>query len=1006
MQVHINVFRCSTRTCSELNVFLKQLPVQDCPQWILVDGLDELRGDRLGSLDKLLHPIHSHLLDGTLRLVLSVRPDAAQHLLVPPFASQVSTREWDDAWAGIETAEGLRIAILQLQELRYPDVELYASKRSLGMDFISHLRSLYDLRELVRRFFLLVKLCDLAEQLPSGEWKRIRARNQLYESLLTTWLEVESKRDPGKLPLLASDLLDLLEIAAIYIDLWAGNNKESFVVKLGDTLHENTEYTLHDADAYVIAEALVNANIVTDVGFAHKSMEEFLLARALANCMRTSQVKPLTAERITDDVIGFLSEDESFRSWLDHNQDSISAISSNYLPHFVRILHRQGRSVPGLDLKRANLGGLQLPGVRLKGADLRGASLEGTHLGPADLTDTDLRGALFHNVSVWWGLNAAEIFASVDGQDRVWIIYPTANKSLGAAVLVKIGFNEGRIAVYNNYDPHIDHLCSDGQTLYKIPNKFNKTNVEVTQWIGENIPSERWWLQADTAALSSISMPGSVWHVGVENIKLYNNYDELLLSHSHTNGSVRGAIGVSRTSDFARCQIDGFCLIGSKLRSICCDKYLQIGDGLPLHQPVHHIVAVGETRIIFKAGVGWRTWMPRANESTDFSALENVLRVIAIPGGGFALIRHKTVDFVTEDICTVISQSIGINPHCHVIGIKRERRRAILLVDRHKMFIIDEKTGQEDVNWLSLRANGAIFDKETRLSTELQSALIGAGAHDESLISAAPALGGFMTQMASSEKLKFDILLVTVNQHEFDAIYNLAKERLGAEPEYRPLNKRVYFDLGSFSGVRVGMVRSQMGSTKPGASTTTTLQAMREVLPRYIVAVGIAFGVDPEKQPIGQILYSETLQDYNLLKVGTNINTGQRIIDIRGEKVTPNPTLLNRVQSAADRWRLSGNDITIKPALILSGDKLVDNLDYRQQLLELFPEARGGEMEATGVYSASREEETPWIVIKAICDYADGKKRENKEERQKLAASNAANFVFYLINLGGFANLD
>ena len=178
---------------------------------------------------------------------------------------------------------------------------------------------------------------------------------------------------------------------------------------------------------------------------------------------------------------------------------------------------------------------------------------------------------------------------------------------------------------------------------------------------------------------------------------------------------------------------------------------------------------------------------------------------------------------------------------------------------------------------------------------------------------------------------------------------------------------------------------------------------MYEVQPRCIIGVGIAFGIDPEKQSLGQVLYSEKLQDYNLEKVGTDEQTKKPIIIPRGDKVSPNPTLLNRVQSAADMWRMAGNEIPISPILLLSGDTLVDNFDYREQLLTLFPEARGGEMEATGIYTASREEETPWIIIKAISDYADGKKRENKEERQKLAANNAARFVFYLIEQGGLA---
>ena len=34
-----------------------------------------------------------------------------------------------------------------------------------------------------------------------------------------------------------------------------------------------------------------------------------------------------------------------------------------------------------------------------------------------------------------------------------------------------------------------------------------------------------------------------------------------------------------------------------------------------------------------------------------------------------------------------------------------------------------------------------------------------------------------------------------------------------------------------------------------------------------------------------------------------------------------------------------------------------------------------------------------WIVIKAICDWADGNKGVDKTARQKLAAKNAAEFV-------------
>ena len=63
---------------------------------------------------------------------------------------------------------------------------------------------------------------------------------------------------------------------------------------------------------------------------------------------------------------------------------------------------------------------------------------------------------------------------------------------------------------------------------------------------------------------------------------------------------------------------------------------------------------------------------------------------------------------------------------------------------------------------------------------------------------------------------------------------------------------------------------------------------------------------------------------------------------------------------------------------ILSGAKLVDSMDFRQQLRALEPEAIGGEMEGAGLYVACHDLKVDWILVKAICDFADGQKSRNK----------------------------
>jgi nucleoside phosphorylase len=46
-----------------------------------------------------------------------------------------------------------------------------------------------------------------------------------------------------------------------------------------------------------------------------------------------------------------------------------------------------------------------------------------------------------------------------------------------------------------------------------------------------------------------------------------------------------------------------------------------------------------------------------------------------------------------------------------------------------------------------------------------------------------------------------------------------------------------------------------------------------------------------------------------------------------------------------------------------------------------------------------------WIVIKAICDWADGTKGKNKAQRQKKAAKNAAAFFIQSLLYAGLKRM-
>jgi nucleoside phosphorylase len=244
-----------------------------------------------------------------------------------------------------------------------------------------------------------------------------------------------------------------------------------------------------------------------------------------------------------------------------------------------------------------------------------------------------------------------------------------------------------------------------------------------------------------------------------------------------------------------------------------------------------------------------------------------------------------------------------------------------------------------------------------------------------------------------------DVLLVVATDVEADAVF-AASGSGEAAPTVLHGENRTYFDLGVIGGARTAMVQTEAGTATVGGSLATILTAIGEVRPATVIMVGIAFGVSNEKQPIGTVLVSKQVQQYEIQRVGTS-NGGKPLIIPRGDRATASPRVLNRLR-AARALAESG----VQFGLVLSGEKLVDNVDYRNLLTSYEAEALGGEMEGGGLYIAATEQHLDWCIAKAVCDYADGNKGEDKKERQRIAAESAAAYVLAALRQGGFATQE
>lgn len=232
-----------------------------------------------------------------------------------------------------------------------------------------------------------------------------------------------------------------------------------------------------------------------------------------------------------------------------------------------------------------------------------------------------------------------------------------------------------------------------------------------------------------------------------------------------------------------------------------------------------------------------------------------------------------------------------------------------------------------------------------------------------------------------------DVLIITVTKVESRAVMQAFEQATGHKATPQSIDNRLYFNLGKVNGARVFLTQSEMGTGGLDASLLTVRKGIDALSPAAVIMVGIAFGINEQKQAIGDILVAEQLRLYDLQRMG--MQDGQPHIILRGDKPHASTWLINHFKSADLLWE----GAKVRFGVVLTGEKLVDNVDFRDQLRSFEPEAIGGEMEGAGLYVACQDKKVDWILVKAICDWADGNKAQDKDGRQQTAALNAAAFV-------------
>jgi nucleoside phosphorylase len=236
-----------------------------------------------------------------------------------------------------------------------------------------------------------------------------------------------------------------------------------------------------------------------------------------------------------------------------------------------------------------------------------------------------------------------------------------------------------------------------------------------------------------------------------------------------------------------------------------------------------------------------------------------------------------------------------------------------------------------------------------------------------------------------------DLVILTATDPELEAVLRRLEPYPRRKAVLKGFAEQETYYVGKFGASVAAVTKCRMGSLDSSGATLATQHAQRVWRPRALVMVGIALGKDPEKQRIADVLVASQVISYEPQRVGEKQTVH------RGPNTPANPTLLNRFENVP-HWsfcRPDGSRCKREVGPILSGEKLVDDPAFKASLFDRYTQAIGGDMEGVGLAAASVRHGVPWILVKAICDWADGKKHK---KHQPLAGAAAVSLVHHVLS--------
>lgn len=207
----------------------------------------------------------------------------------------------------------------------------------------------------------------------------------------------------------------------------------------------------------------------------------------------------------------------------------------------------------------------------------------------------------------------------------------------------------------------------------------------------------------------------------------------------------------------------------------------------------------------------------------------------------------------------------------------------------------------------------------------------------------------------------------------------------------------VEYHVGTLCGQPVVITRSGIGKIRSASGVTAMLNSFPI---SKVIFTGIAGGVADEPQVLDEIIATRLLEhDYGILSNdGFEWRSGDP--GFGGEPglyYECDPQLVQLAYEAA--VEAVGKDHVFK-GTIATGDQFIANSEYVQKL-QSDHDAYACEMEGAAAAVVCIKYKTPFVVIRALSDKADGNAHESYENFGDIAADNSSRIVLKMLEAMG-----